>query len=237
MIAGIRVAEAVFRAVDEKVDFEVGCTDGSRVSPGDHVAVIGGRARSLLAAERTALNFLQRLSGIATATAEAVRLAQGAGVRILDTRKTTPGLRRLEKYAVLMGGGVNHRRGLYDAYLIKENHITVAGGVGKAIEEARLHRAAQSGSAAVPITVEVRGLEELGEALEHRPDRVMLDNFSPRLAAQAVAMVGGRAEVEISGGVTLENLRAYAAARPDFISLGWLTHSAPALDLSMSIVS
>ena len=230
VIAGVMLAEAVFLAVDPSLDFEAGCTDGTRVAPGDHVAVIGGSARALMIAERTALNFLQHLSGIATTTAEALRLVQGTGVRLLDTRKTTPGLRRLEKYAVSVGGGHNHRMGLFDSYLLKENHVALAGGVGAAVAAARSH------GAAAPIEVEVRNRQELDEALAAGADRILLDNFTPSAAAEAVVHVAGRSEVEVSGGVNLDNLRAYAAAHPDFISLGWLTHSAPALDVSMTLV-
>jgi nicotinate-nucleotide pyrophosphorylase (carboxylating) len=230
VVAGIVIAEAVFRAVDPDVDFEAGCIDGSHVAPGTHVAVIGGRARSLLAAERTALNFLQHLSGIASASAEATRLVTGTGVRLLDTRKTTPGLRALEKYAVSLGGGDNHRQGLYDRLLIKENHVALAGGVAKAVGAARGARPGE------PVEVEVRSLDELAQAIDSGVERVLLDNFSPGQAAEAVSLVGGRCEVEISGGVRLDNLRAYAAAHPDFISLGYLTHSAPALDMSMTLV-
>ncbi|MDP9325779.1 MAG: carboxylating nicotinate-nucleotide diphosphorylase [Candidatus Dormibacteraeota bacterium] len=230
VVAGVKVAEAVFLAVDPGVDYQADCADGSHLSPGDHVAVIGGRARSLLAAERVALNFLQHLSGVATATAEAVRMVTGTGVRILDTRKTTPGLRALEKYAVSVGGGVNHRQGLFDRYLIKENHVALAGGVAAAVSAARATRPGDA------IEVEVRNTAELEQALEAAADRILLDNFSPAEAAAAVKLVDGRAEVEISGGIRPANLHAYAAAHPDFISLGWLTHSAPALDMSMTLV-
>jgi len=230
VIAGVMLAEAVFLAVDPSLDFEAGCTDGTRVAPGDHVAIVGGSARALMVAERTALNFLQHLSGIATTTAEALRVVQGTGVRLLDTRKTTPGLRRLEKYAVSVGGGHNHRMGLFDSYLLKENHVALAGGVGAAVAAARSH------GAAAPVEVEVRNRGELDEALAAGADRILLDNFSPTDAAEAVVHVAGRAEVEVSGGVNLDNLRAYAAAHPDYISLGWLTHSAPALDISMTLV-
>ena len=233
VVAGMMVAEAVFFAVDPGLDFQAACTDGARVAPGDHVAVIGGAARSLLLAERTALNFLQHLSGVATATAEAVRLVQGSGVRLLDTRKTTPAMRVLEKYAVTVGGGYNHRAGLWDHYLVKDNHVDLAGGVSAAVRAARQHGEAHPERG---VEVEVRNWRELEEALEADPDRVMLDNFSPGEAARAVTWVAGRCEVEISGGVTLGTLRAYAAAHPDFISLGWLTHSAPALDMSMTLV-
>jgi nicotinate-nucleotide pyrophosphorylase (carboxylating) len=227
----MRVAEAVFHAVDADLDFETGFSDGSRVKPGDHVAVIGGNARALLAAERTALNFLQHLSGIATTTAEMVRLVSGSGVRILDTRKTTPGWRELEKYAVALGGGVNHRHGLYDAYLVKNNHIALAGGVQAAVAAARGHAPGRS------VEVEIRSLEELAVALDAGMDRILLDNMSPAEAAHAVETVAGRCEVEISGGITPDNIRAYAAAHPDYISLGYITHSAPALDMSMKVVA
>jgi nicotinate-nucleotide pyrophosphorylase (carboxylating) len=230
VLAGIKVAEAVFHAVDSSLDFEAARVDGSHLASGDHVAVIGGRARSLLAAERTALNFLQHLSGVATATAEGVLALQGTGVRLLDTRKTTPGMRALEKYAVTLGGGVNHRQGLYDLFLVKENHIALAGGVAAAIAACRAHRPG------VRLEVEVRNLGELEQALAAGVDRVMLDNFTPVQAAAAVGRTSGRAEVEISGGVTADNLHAYAAAHPDFISVGFITHSAPALDMSLTLL-
>ena len=230
VIAGIRLAEAVFLAVDPSLEFEAAVADGTHVASGDHVAIIGGRARALLAAERTALNFLQRLSGIATVTAEAVRLVHGTGVTILDTRKTTPGMRALEKYAVSLGGGANHRDGLYDRVLVKENHIALAGGVAAAVAAVRGANPGQ------PIEVEVRNADELGEALDAGVERVLLDNFSPHAAADAVRTAAGRCEVEVSGGVNVHNIRAYAAAHPDFISLGYLTHSAPALDLSITLV-
>jgi nicotinate-nucleotide pyrophosphorylase (carboxylating) len=230
-LAGVKVAEAVFQAVDPDLDFEPDCNDGAQLARGDHVAVIGGRARSLLAAERTALNFLQRLSGVATVTAEAVRLLEGTGVKLLDTRKTTPGMRILEKYAVTIGGGHNHRQGLWDEFLVKENHIGMAGGIAAAVAACRGRRPD------LPLVVEVRNLDELEEAVRAGVDRVMLDNFSPAEAAEAVARVAGRTAVEISGGANLDNLRAYASAHPDYISVGCITHSAPALDMSMTLVA
>jgi nicotinate-nucleotide pyrophosphorylase (carboxylating) len=230
VLVGIKVAEAVFHAVDSSLDFEAARLDGSHLAAGDHVAVIGGHARSLLAAERTALNFLQHLSGVATTTAEAVLALKGTGVRLLDTRKTTPAMRALEKYAVTMGGGVNHRQGLYDMFLVKENHIALAGGVAAAVAACRAHRPG------VRLEVEVRNLVELDQALAAGVDRVMLDNFTPAQAIEGVGRASGRAEVEISGGVTAGNLRAYAAAHPDFISVGFITHSAPALDMSLSLL-
>jgi nicotinate-nucleotide pyrophosphorylase (carboxylating) len=230
VLAGIRVAEAVFHMVDRSLEFEADSTDGARLLPGDTVAVVGGRARAVLAAERTALNFLQHLSGIATATAEVVRVIDGSGVRVLDTRKTTPGLRELEKYAVQVGGGVNHRHGLYDAFLIKENHIRLAGDITGAVQAARA-------SGRQELVVEVRNREELEEAIAAQPDRIMLDNFSPMDAAEAVERVARRCPVEISGGVTIDNIRAYAAAHPTYISVGFITHSAPVLDLSLTVVA
>ena len=230
VLAGVKVAEAVFHAVDAELDFEPACVDGSHLSPGDHIAVVGGRARSLMAAERTALNFLQHLSGVATTALEAVRSLEGTGVRLLDTRKTTPGMRALEKYAVSIGGGLNHRMGLFDMFLVKENHIAIAGGVAEAIAACRRSRPG------VRLEVEVRDLEGLDEALDAGVDRVMLDNFTPLQAAEAVERASGRAEVEISGGVRPDTLRAYAAAHPDFISAGFITHSAPALDMSLTLL-
>ncbi len=230
VLAGIKVAEAVFYAVDPSLDFEAPRVDGSHLAVGDHIAVIGGPARSLLAAERTALNFLQHLSGVATATADAVLALKGTDVRLLDTRKTTPGMRALEKYAVTLGGGVNHRRGLHDMFLVKENHVALAGGITAAVEACRAHRPGAR------LEVEVRNLVELDEALAGGVDRVMLDNFTPAQAAEGVGRASGRAEVEISGGVTADNLRAYAAAHPDFISVGFITHSARALDMSLTLV-
>ena len=230
VVAAVRVAEAVFTALDPDVDFEADVMDGATVAPGDHVAVIGGQARALLAAERTALNFLQHLSGIATATRQLVDAVAGTGVVILDTRKTTPGLRALEKYAVAVGGGQNHRQGLYDAYLLKDNHVRLAGGVRQAIERARAHRPG------IPVEVEVSRMSEVEEAVTAGADRVLLDNFTPTDAAQAVVLVGGRAKVEVSGGVTPGNILAYASAHPDYISVGWITHSAPALDMSMKLL-
>jgi nicotinate-nucleotide pyrophosphorylase (carboxylating) len=230
VLAGLRIAEAVFHTVDSELDFEAACGDGSRLATGDHVAVIGGRARSLLAAERTALNFLQHLSGVATATAEALRLLEGTGVRLLDTRKTTPGMRALEKYAVSLGGGENHRQGLWDMFLVKENHIAIAGGVAAAVTACRAQRPGER------LEVEVRNFDELEQALQAGVDRVMLDNFTPPMAADAVGRVAGRAEVEISGGVNQSNLRAFGSAHPDYISVGFITHSAPALDMSMKVI-
>ena len=188
---------------------------------------IEGRAAPLLSAERTALNFLQRLSGVATMAARCVQAIDGTGARILDTRKTTPGLRALEKAAVAAGGATNHRAGLYDAILIKENHATIAGGVGAAV------RMAREREPDLPLEVEARNLDEVDEALGAGAPRILLDNMDPDQLRAAVIHVGGRAELEASGGVTLETLRAVASTGVDFVSVGALTHSAPALDLSL----
>jgi nicotinate-nucleotide pyrophosphorylase (carboxylating) len=200
---------------------------GDRASPGDLIATVRGPARTLLSRERVSLNFLQRLSGVATLASQFVAAVQGTGVRILDTRKTTPGLRVLEKMAAAAGGVTNHRMGLYDAVLIKNNHIRMAGGVRAAIERAR--------AAAKPIEVEVRTRAEIEEALACGAARLLLDNMTPGQAASEIDFIGRRAETEISGGVTLENVRAYAEGRPDFISSGAITHSAGAVDINCSI--
>jgi nicotinate-nucleotide pyrophosphorylase (carboxylating) len=194
---------------------------------GGPVLDIEGGAAALLTAERTALNFLQRLSGVATLTARYVEAIAGTGARVLDTRKTTPGLRALEKAAVAAGGGTNHRAGLYDAILIKENHAAMAGGVAAAVEAAR------AAAPDVPLEVECRTMAEVDEALEARAPRLLLDNMSPSELRAVVERVDGRAELEASGGVTLDTIREIAGTGVDFVSVGALTHSAPALDLSL----
>jgi nicotinate-nucleotide pyrophosphorylase (carboxylating) len=200
---------------------------GDVLSPGDVIAVIRGPARDLLTRERTALNFLQRLSGIATLTARYVEAVAGTGCRILDTRKTTPGLRQLEKMAVAAGGGTNHRFGLYDAVLIKNNHIAAAGGVKSALERTR--------GAQVPIEIEVRTREELREALDCGATHLLLDNLTPPAAKEWIREIAGRATVELSGGITLETVRAYAETGANFVSCGALTHSAPAVDINFRV--
>jgi nicotinate-nucleotide pyrophosphorylase (carboxylating) len=230
VVAGLPVAEMVFRRLDPAIIFRAGAPDGQQVARGALLAEVCGKARAVLTGERLALNFLQRLSGIATKTAQLVAMVAGEKACIVDTRKTTPGLRMLEKYAVRTGGGRNHRFGLYDAVLIKDNHIKVAGGIGAAVESARRH---------IPhtarIEVEVEDLAGVREALGARADIIMLDNMSPVEMSKAVTLVGGRALVEASGGVTAENIRAVAAAGVDLISVGALTHSAPSLDISLDI--
>jgi nicotinate-nucleotide pyrophosphorylase (carboxylating) len=202
--------------------------DGERCGDMDVVATVRGRARTLLECERVALNFLQRLSGVATAARAFADRVAGTSCRVLDTRKTTPGLRRLEKMAAAAGGITNHRMGLFDAILIKNNHIAAAGGVRQAVERARA-------SSPLPIEIEVRTREELREALAAGAVHLLLDNLTPTEAAEWIAEIGGRAKVELSGGITLENARAYAEAGADFISSGAITHSARAMDLSFRL--
>ncbi len=226
VIYGLDVAEQVFRSLDPEATFHREVAEGVWRESGE-VLRLEGRARGLLSGERTALNFLQRLSGVATMAARAVQAIDGTGARILDTRKTTPGLRMLEKAAVAAGGATNHRAGLYDAILIKENHAALAGGVGAAVRRARAH------APDLPLEVECRDLAEVDEALEAGAPRLLLDNMSPEELRRAVAHVGGRAELEASGGVTLQTLREVASTGVDFVSVGALTHSAPALDLSL----
>jgi nicotinate-nucleotide pyrophosphorylase (carboxylating) len=232
VISGLAVAEAVFLRLDPGAALERPGPEGEWREAGAPVLRVTGSARALLTAERTALNFLGRLSGIATATARVVRAVDEAGgtAKILDTRKTTPGLRRLEKRAVAHGGGVNHRAGLYDAILIKENHIAAAGGIEQAIHRARAARPD------LPLTVEVRDPREIDEALEAGAPRLLLDNMSPDEIRAAVARVAGRAELEASGGLTPETVLVYATIEGlHYVSMGALTHSAPALDLSLAL--
>lgn len=235
VIAGLDAAREVCRQVDPGIRFEPRIAEGGRVAPGDEVARATGPFASLLTAERTALNFLQRLSGIATLTARFVEAVEGTGAEIVDTRKTTPGWRALEKAAVRAGGGANHRMGLHDAYLVKENHVAGAGGVAAALAAVAAH-----GPGDRPVEIEVRTLEELDEALAapDRPDRILCDNFEPAALSEAVRRVRAGAPgilVEASGNVTLETVRSVARTGVDWISVGALTHSAPALDLSCRI--
>lgn len=226
VIFGLQIAAAVFRQLDPEAILEARTEEGIWREGGE-VLQITGAARALLSAERTALNFLARLSGVATLTARCRRELEGTGARILDTRKTTPGLRVLEKAAVRAGGGVNHRAGLYDAILIKENHAAMGGGVGKAVRRAR------QAFPNLPLEVECRTPEEVAEALEASAPRILLDNMTLTQLRAAVAHVAGRAELEASGGFTLDALRAVGETGVNFISVGALTHSAPALDLSL----
>jgi len=229
VIFGLDAAEATFRALDPDAQFQREVDEGLWREEGAPVLTVTGRARALLTGERTALNFLARLSGVATAAARGVRAISGTRAQLLDTRKTTPGLRVLEKAAVRAGGGVNHRAGLYDYVLIKENHIDMAGGVTAAVQRAR------AAAPTLGLEVECRTPEEVDEALEAGATRLLLDNMTPDQMRAIVEHVGDRAELEASGGITLDNVREYAESGVHWISLGALTHSAPALDLSLLV--
>jgi nicotinate-nucleotide pyrophosphorylase (carboxylating) len=235
VVAGLGVAREVFEHVDGELEWVAHCPEGLWRETGV-VAEIIGSAASILAAERVALNFLGRLSGVATLTARYVRAVDGTGARILDTRKTTPGLRELEKEAVRAGGGMSHRSGLYDGILVKENHAALAGGVGEAARLA-VEAAPAAGGDGEPILVEVEcaTLDEVEEALTAGGPRILLDNMAPDELRSAVDLARGRAELEASGGISLETVRAVAETGVDYISVGALTHSAPALDVSLLI--
>jgi len=230
VIAGLPVAEAVFIALDPYVTFTAAVADGSRVAPGAVAAKLNGPTRAILTGERTALNFLQRMSGIASLTARFVEAVRGTTARICDTRKTAPGLRALDKYAVRAGGGHNHRIGLFDGILIKDNHIRAAGGIRGAVERAR-----ESAHHLLAVEVEAQSMDQVEEAIAAGADVIMLDNMGPDEARQAVALIGGRCRTEVSGNVSLETVRAYAESGVHYISVGALTHSAPALDISLQI--
>jgi len=231
VLAGIDIAEMVFAVVDSSVEFAKDKKDGDLIKSGDALAFVEGNSRSLLLCERVALNFLQRLSGIATRTARFVKLVEGTRASIVDTRKTTPGLRVVEKYAVRVGGGKNHRFGLYDGVLIKDNHIVAAGGIMKAVEAAR-----RNAPHSLKIEVEVTNLDELKQALEAGADAVLLDNMDIETMRRAVEIVNGRAVVEASGGVSEENVAEIASTGVDLISVGSLTHSVKSLDISMDFL-
>jgi len=228
VVCGLDVAEAVFRAVDPELRFERLVDEGAVVVAGTAVVRVIGPERAILTGERTALNFLARLSGVATLTRRYVDAVEGTGAAILDTRKTTPGLRALEKHAVACGGGRNHRFGLDDGVLVKDNHLRAAGSVANAVERLRV-------AASLPIEVECDTLVQVEEALAAGADAILLDNMTPDLLRDAVALVDGRARLEASGGVTLENVRAVAETGVDEISIGALTHSARSLDVSLEL--
>jgi nicotinate-nucleotide pyrophosphorylase (carboxylating) len=231
VIAGVECALIAFRMVDPAIKASVKKHDGARVEPGDVVIALNGPARGILTAERVALNFLCHLSGVATATAALVKAIEGTGAAIACTRKTTPGLRALEKYAVRCGGGANHRFGLYDAVLIKDNHIAAVGGIAKAVEACR----AAAGHL-VKIEVEIDGLDQLDAVLNAGADIIMLDNMSTDDMKRAIDRVAGRALLEASGNVTLDTVRAIAETGVDIISSGWITHSAPILDMGLDFL-
>jgi nicotinate-nucleotide pyrophosphorylase (carboxylating) len=228
--AGLAVAALAFQMLDARIEIARRIDDGAAIAAGGCVAQLEGSARAILTGERTALNFLGRLCGIATATRRLVDLLSGSHAKIADTRKTTPGLRALERYAVRCGGGVNHRFGLDDAVLVKDNHLAIAGSIRAAVAAVR-----ERVGHMVKVEVEVDTLEQLREALATPIDAVLLDNMTPAQLREAVALVAGRILTEASGGVTEENVTAVAESGVDVISIGWLTHSAPALDLSLEI--
>lgn len=230
ILAGVDIARRVFERYDPSLKMTVMIGDGSRVKPGDIAFVVEGPVRSLLVTERTMLNIMQRMSGIATMTARYQERLKGLKAKVLDTRKTTPGMRILEKEAVRIGGGANHRIGLFDMILIKDNHVDFAGGIPNAVSRARAYLKEKGKD--LKIEVEVRNTDEIRQALDAKVDRIMLDNFTSERTAEAVALIGGAAEIESSGGITLDTLRAYGEAGVDFISVGALTHSVKGLDMS-----
>ena len=231
ILAGVEVAKKVFARVDPTMQVEVLMGDGSKVKPGDIAMVVTGKVRSLLQTERLMLNIMQRMSGIATMTNRYVERLQGTGTRVLDTRKTTPGLRMLEKQAVKIGGGTNHRIGLFDMILLKDNHVDFAGGITKAID--RCHAYLEEKGLKLKIEIEVRNFDELNEVLNHGGvDRIMLDNFSVEDTGKAVKLIDHRYETESSGGITFDTIRDYALQGVDFVSVGALTHSVKGLDMS-----
>lgn len=232
VLAGMEEGLMVFQVVDPDLHVETYLKDGQSVKPGDIGLTVRGNIHSILLAERLVLNIMQRMSGIATVTAQINKQLEGTDTKVLDTRKTTPLLRFLEKKAVRIGGGVNHRFGLYDMILIKDNHVDYAGGIANAIEAANSYR--KTLGKAIEIEIEVRNLQEMRQVLEiGQVERIMLDNFSPELVKQAVAEINGRLVTEASGGITLETARAYALAGVDYISIGGLTHSVKSMDISL----
>lgn len=230
ILAGVEMARRVFNYFDPELKMTVFINDGARVKPGDIAFVVEGRVRSLLQTERTMLNIMQRMSGIATMTAKYQDRLAGLKTKVLDTRKTTPGMRLLEKEAVKIGGGENHRIGLFDMILIKDNHVDFAGGIPQAVAAAKKY--CKDTGRDLKIEVEVRNTEEIDQALAAGIDRIMLDNFTPERTREAVARIAGRVEIESSGGITLDTLRQYGECGVDFISVGALTHSVKGLDLS-----
>lgn len=232
ILAGVEVAQRVLKRLDPEVKFEQLLEDGARIKPGDIAFYVEGRLISLLQAERILLNIMQRMSGVATQTAIYVKELKGLKTKVLDTRKTTPGMRVLDKMAVKLGGGENHRIGLFDMVILKDNHIDFAGGILKAIPRVREYLKEKGKN--IPIEVEVRSLDDIRDVFAAGGcDRIMLDNFTPEMTREAVKLIDGRIEIESSGGITLKNLREYAECGVDFISVGALTHQIKSLDLSL----
>jgi nicotinate-nucleotide pyrophosphorylase (carboxylating) len=235
VLAGVELAEEIFRIVDTQLKLDIFLTDGAKVKYGDIAFIVEGDVQSILKAERLVLNCMQRMSGIATKTRQIVDVLKDTGTKVLDTRKTTPGLRYLEKWAVRIGGGVNHRFGLYDMILIKDNHVDYSGGIKQAIENANKYLHSQNKKLAVEI--EVRNFDELEQVLQTGGiNRILLDNFNFADLRKAVNIIGGRYVTEASGGITIDNIKEYAACGVDYISVGALTHSVKSLDLSLKAV-
>ena len=235
VLAGVEIAKEIFHRFDPEMKVEVFINDGTEVKPGDIVMIVEGKVQSLLQTERLMLNVMQRMSGIATMTRNYVKQLEGTQTRVLDTRKTTPGMRMLEKEAVKIGGGVNHRIGLFDMILLKDNHVDFAGGIDKAITRAKAYLKEKGKD--LKIEIEVRNFDELQQVLNiGGVDRIMLDNFTPENTRKAVEMIGGRYETESSGGITFDTLRDYAETGVDYISVGALTHSVKGLDMSFKAV-
>ena len=231
VVAGLRVAKEIFRRFDPTLQVEELIHDGSRIQPGDIIMVVSGKIRSLLQTERLMLNVVQRMSGIATTTARYVERLKGTKAHVLDTRKTTPGMRMMEKEAVKLGGGMNHRIGLFDMILLKDNHVDFAGGIAQALDRCAQYQKEKGLS--LKVEIEVRSFDEIRQVLEHKGvDRIMLDNFSVEDTRKAVEMINGAVEIESSGGITFDTIRDYAECGVDFISVGALTHSVKCLDLS-----
>lgn len=235
ILAGVEVARTIFHHFDKGISVEVFMNDGAHVKPGDVAFIASGKVRSLLQTERLVLNVMQRMSGIATTTGKYVKLLEGTKTKVLDTRKTTPGMRMLEKQAVKIGGGENHRIGLFDMILLKDNHVDFAGGIENAIRGAQKYLKEKNKQ--LKIEIEVRNFDELNQALAVGGiDRIMLDNFTPGQTLEAVKMVNGRVELESSGGITFETIRQYAECGVDYISVGALTHSVKSLDMSLKAI-
>ena len=235
ILAGMRIAKEIFHRFDPEMKVEIFINDGAEVKPGDVAMLVTGKVRSLLQTERLMLNVMQRMSGIATMTAKYVKRLEGTGTRVLDTRKTTPGMRMLEKEAVKIGGGVNHRIGLFDMILLKDNHVDFAGGISNALDRCEAYQREKGLN--LKVEIEVRNFDEIRQVMENgKADRIMLDNFSVEDTRKAVKMIDGKFETESSAGITIDTMREYAECGVDYVSVGALTHSVKGLDMSFKAV-